>query len=247
VAFNGSLAWREILMRIMDGFAAEEGVSPDWLVNPGTRRRLKLDYYYPEALLAIRFEGATGNRKAPVSEQERQEAKGRDKTREELCEAQGVSLVGIDLNQGEPQAVLREISASLSRSIRRVTEGGAKRQAAALAQRLTEARSRSDSLGFRVRSHGDLAVFADLYRDRLYAAQSPQPAPADTNGPALKLPEGARVHHERFGTGVVTAVDKDEHDSFVSVRFDDGSERRFASSLLAGRMKRLGSGRTKDK
>jgi hypothetical protein len=246
VAFNGSLAWREILMRIMDGFPAEEGVSPEWLVNPGTRRRLKLDYYYPDARLAVRFEGAMGKRKGPISDQEMDEVKGRGRAREELCDANGVCLVCIDLTQLEPQSVLREISAALSRSIRYATDGGGERKVVALVERLTEARSRSDSLQFRVRTEADLALYADLYRDRLYAQPKPAERP-QAAGPAPRLSEGARVEHDRFGLGTVTAIDPDGQDSFVSVRFDDGSERRFAASLLAGRMKRVASRRAKDR
>ena len=38
-------AWREILARIFTGFDEQDNVSPAWLVNPATNRRLKLDRY----------------------------------------------------------------------------------------------------------------------------------------------------------------------------------------------------------
>ena len=50
-------AWREILARTFDGFFEQDNVSPEWLINPATKRRLKLDKFYPEAGLAIRFIG----------------------------------------------------------------------------------------------------------------------------------------------------------------------------------------------
>ena len=56
VALN---SWREMLARILKDFTAQENVSPEWLVNPATKRRLKLDLYYPEASLAFRFVGLT--------------------------------------------------------------------------------------------------------------------------------------------------------------------------------------------
>ena len=56
-ALNG---WREVLARIFAGFDAEYGLTPDWLVNPETHRRLKLDYFFREIAGAIeqRFGGA---------------------------------------------------------------------------------------------------------------------------------------------------------------------------------------------
>jgi hypothetical protein len=36
-------AWREILARTFDGFFEQDNVSPEWLINPATKRRLKLD------------------------------------------------------------------------------------------------------------------------------------------------------------------------------------------------------------
>ena len=39
-AVNG---WRELLARVFTSFDAEYGLTPEWLVNPDTNRRLKLD------------------------------------------------------------------------------------------------------------------------------------------------------------------------------------------------------------
>ena len=58
-------AWREILARIFDGFKAQDNVSPEWLINPATRRRLKLDRLYPDAGVAIRFAGLTAKGQRP--------------------------------------------------------------------------------------------------------------------------------------------------------------------------------------
>jgi hypothetical protein len=53
-SFNVINGWREVLARVLDGFETEYGLTPEWLVNPETRRRLKLDYFYPEISVAVR-------------------------------------------------------------------------------------------------------------------------------------------------------------------------------------------------
>jgi hypothetical protein len=60
MARNMVNAWREILARIFADFAAEQNLSPEWLINPETKRPLKLDLVYPEIGLAIRFAGLRG-------------------------------------------------------------------------------------------------------------------------------------------------------------------------------------------
>ena len=59
------MGWNEILARIFDGFTEQRNVSPPWLVNPATRRRLKLDLLFPDIGVAIRFAGiqAKGSRR----------------------------------------------------------------------------------------------------------------------------------------------------------------------------------------
>ena len=52
-------AWREILARIFEDLPNQDNVSPDWLINPATKRRLKLDKYYPDIGIAFRFVGLT--------------------------------------------------------------------------------------------------------------------------------------------------------------------------------------------
>ncbi|MEZ4635836.1 MAG: hypothetical protein R2873_00885 [Caldilineaceae bacterium] len=52
-------AWREILARVFADCNVAYNVSPDWLVNPATRRKLKLDYLYPDINIAVRITGLT--------------------------------------------------------------------------------------------------------------------------------------------------------------------------------------------
>jgi hypothetical protein len=43
-----------------------------------------------------------------------------------------------------------------------------------------------------------------------------------------------RVMHDRYGTGAVVSVEPEEDDYKVTVAFDDGAERSFLASLVAG-------------
>ena len=51
------MAWQEILAQVFEGFEVESDVAPEWLTNPATGRRLKLDHLYSEVGLAVRFVG----------------------------------------------------------------------------------------------------------------------------------------------------------------------------------------------
>jgi len=53
-------AWREIVLRIFEGFDTQRDVSPSWLTNPETGRPLKLNYLLPEVGIALRLEGLRG-------------------------------------------------------------------------------------------------------------------------------------------------------------------------------------------
>ncbi len=237
---NPSNAWREILERIFEGFQGQENVTPEWLVNPETGRRLKLDRYYPEAGVAFRFVGSTGKRKAPVSEQELAEEAHRDAIREALCQKAGVHLITIDLYEGEPKRVLEEIRTALSRSARLVAQSSKpQRVKADLTERLARARQACDRLAPRVRSHDDLSLFAQLWEDRQYMRRDEPAAsaPQDVKNP---FAAGMRVEHERFGAGRVVEVRQDSSGSMVKVQFDDGSERTFLLYLVVDKMRPQG-------
>ncbi len=235
---NPSNAWREILERIFEGFQGQENVTPEWLVNPETGRRLKLDRYYPEAGIAFRFIGSTGKRKAPVSEQELAEEARRDAIRDKLCQQAGVHLVTIDLYEGEPPKVLEEIRTALSRAARQLAQGDRpQRVKTDLTQRLARARQACDRLAPRVRSYDDLTLYAQLWEDRQYMRRD---EPTTSAPPApVKNPfaAGMRVEHERFGTGRVLDVREDSAGSTVKVQFDDGAERTFLLHLVVDKMK----------
>ena len=72
--------WREVLARIFDGFETEFGISPEWLINPETNRRLKLDYLFPDVGVAVRFVGLEGDAAQKPQERRRGDAGGGTRT-----------------------------------------------------------------------------------------------------------------------------------------------------------------------
>ncbi len=230
-------AWREVLARVFEGFAVQYEVTPDWLVNPGTNRRLKLDLLYPEVGVAIRFMGlqGTGRRQRPSLEEEEQQ-QDRDAARAALCEAHGISLVPIDLINGEPKAVLRELGMALSSASRRLVKSSLpSAEKGALAERTSRARSRLDDIARRVRRPEDLNPLAELWQDRQYA-DAARPEPTAANGRARAYAAGMAVRHSAFGDGVVESVRGAGDDRLVTVRFADGSQKTFAASLVGDKL-----------
>ena len=84
------------MARVFNGFTEQDNVSPAWLVNPTTRRRLKLDKYYPEAGIAVRIVGLTAKGQGRQSDLEVADAEQRDQTRADLCRQNGVQLFLLD-------------------------------------------------------------------------------------------------------------------------------------------------------
>jgi len=237
MTWTNTNAWREILMRVFDGFTAEYDVSPHWLVNPETSRRLKLDVLYVEIGVAIRFHGLQGReRRQRPSLKEEQQQKVRDAARTDMCEAHGISLVTIDVLAGEPGATLRELSMALSNASRRLAKSGQPQaNRGGLIERVSQARSRLAGITRRVRGTEDLKLYAELWQDRQYL-EIPEPDPPSSNGRAPTYELGMAVRHAAFGEGVVQAVQPDRHDNLVTVRFADGAQKTFAASLVADKL-----------
>lgn len=235
------MAWREILARTMEGFQVQENVSPDWLVNPATKRRLKLDLLYPEVGLAVRFVGLTAKGQPRQSDWEEMEEQQRDQTRAELCRMNGVELFLLDVDHPHPQEALFQLRTLLSRLSRQVAQSSRPDgQKAVLMPRLAEARHRLDQIIGRVRTPEDLALYAELWRDRMAAidaaARAPEPAQPKRNGKLPPLQPGRAVRHVTFGRGQVVSVQGSGDDAVITVRFDDGRERTFRAGLVAGKL-----------
>lgn len=240
-------AWREVLARVFDGLEGQTNVSPEWLVNPATRRRLKLDYLWPAVGVAVRFAGLTAKGQRRRSDWEVLEDQQRDQTRVELCRLNGVQLAVID-PLDDPVKQMEQLLKVLSRARRLTAQSSmpAKRKKQAmtsLAGIIREAETLRAR--FAKKPEQTLATLAEAWRDRevglaVALQEASQLRKQATNGQAPSAPTlepGQRVTHERFGQGVVTGVNGSGDDATVSVLFDGERERTFLTRLVAGKLR----------
>ncbi len=243
LAMNG---WHEALARIMDGIPAVDNVSPPWLVNPATRRRLKLDRYYEEVGLAVRFVGLTAKGQKRQSDWEELEDEQRDQTRAELCRANGVQLVTINPHE-DPVQQMEGLVRGLSRSSRLLAQAERPaREKQKWMPLLSAARSRSEELLARVRRNPEqvMATLAESWRDREAGLAAP-PETAPNGAPARRqtaprtLRAEQRVRHTVFGEGVITAVHGEGDEATVSILFDGAQQRTFLAGLVGDKLEVL--------
>lgn len=233
------LGWREILARVMDGFQVQEDVSPGWLVNPATNRPLKLNQLYPEVGLAVRFVGLTAKGQPRQSDEEAQTEAERDEIRAELCRQNDTELLLIDPDYPHPPEQFQRLRSTLSRLSRTMAQSDRpETDKLTFMPQLADARARLDDISRRVRSPEDLALFADLWRDRESAvfAATRQAAPSRSGNPAPSFDPGQVVHHERYGKGAVIVVNGTGPDAQVTVHFADDSQRTFLAGLVADKL-----------
>lgn len=233
-------AWREILARVFADFDAQENVSPPWLVNPATRRRLKLDCYYADAGMAVRFVGLKAKGQGRQSDWEVLEEEQRDQTRSELCQFNGVQLFLLDALD-EPVKQLDSLIRMLSRAGRVLAQGNRPTQEKMIWQpRVSQARNQAEEIRRLVMRQPEqmMANLADSWRDResgLNTIAEPLPMPTPTREMArlaTQLHEGLRVAHVKFGKGVITALAGEGEDARVSILFDGDQERTFLVNLV---------------
>jgi len=238
MAYTTINAWREILARVFDGFLVRLDETPEWLINPETRRRLKLDLVYPELGLAVRFVGLRGaNQRGRVSLEEEQQQQVRDAARAEVCREHGIRLVTIDVLGSEPKTTLHELRLALSDVSRRLNRTAPRtRQQSELVERLAQARSRLEGIAARLRTPEQLQTYAELWLDRAYTPVEPHLAPQAGRLPRAAFRPGLAVRHATFGAGVVESVHDEANDQLVTVRFADGSQRTFAASLVGDKL-----------
>jgi hypothetical protein len=228
-AVNG---WREVLARVFTGIDAEYGLTPEWLVNPDTKRKLKLDYFFPDIALAVRFIGLEGTeRRRPKADDEVASEARREQARAAVCKEHGVVLVSIDPD-AEPRAGLRSLEMGLARASAQLAQSSAthaKKQA--LMPRLSEARRRAGEFTLRLKDPRILNLYAEMWRDRQadLAAQAPAKAPP-ARARAFRV--GMAVEHERFGPGRITEVRPEDGEIKVTVDFVEAGVRSFYASLL---------------
>ncbi len=233
------MGWQEILARIFQDFTYEKNASPPWLVNPATRRKLKLDYFYPEIGFAVRFVGLKAKGQRRKSDWEVLEEQSRDEIRRELCRQHDVTLVLLDPFDPYPQTELKKIRQALGEIIRRQAKRPRFRGKADLMRRLEKARKQWELIHSQVKQSQDLVPFAEAWRDReaqvVASLREPGPKPRRKIDPK-RLYVGQRVKHTHFGVGQVRAVTPREDDVYVTIDFVEKGEKTFALSLLAGKL-----------
>ncbi|MCB9138208.1 MAG: hypothetical protein H6642_07675 [Caldilineaceae bacterium] len=246
-AYFSMLSWREILARIFIDFDCRENDSPEWLINPATRRRLKLDLLYPDINVAIRFIGLTAKGQRRQSDWEALENEQRDQTRVELCRVNGVQLALVDIN-GDPVKQLDGLLRVLTRAERVLGESKLPAKTRnALRSRLIDARARAEELRALVRKQPEqmMANLAESWRDRensLAVDLQTDNANGASGAPTVnlaKLDPGKRVRHARFGDGVITAIAGSDDDQTIAILFDASLERTFLASLIEDKLELL--------
>lgn len=222
-------AWREILAQIFEGVDTEYNLTPEWLVNPTTHRRLKLDIVYTNLGVAVRFEGLRGKqqrRRLSLEEEEQQQV--RHDARVEVCREHGVQLVVIDPVAGKLQDTFRQIDTALSRANRVLLDERFRPM-------LKRCRATASSFARKITRPGDLKIYAELWQDRLY--QIPEPAADPTPlGEPVAFIAGMEVEHEKFGQGVVLSVAPSNGDTLVTVDFITAGQKVLAASLIGGKL-----------
>ncbi|MEX1019330.1 MAG: hypothetical protein WDZ49_06705 [Litorilinea sp.] len=242
-------AWREILARIFEGFQRQDNASPPWLVNPATKRRLKLDMYYPEIGFAVRFIGLTAKGQGRQSDWEVLEEEQRDQTRAELCRQNQVQLLLIEPLE-DPIKLMDTLARLLLRSFRAMDQRDlpeADRQRGL--RRIDAARSRAGELRSLINREPEqmMTNLAASGRDReagllnTISQTEAAASPPVLAGPPIQFEVGQRVAHERFGEGVVTACspegEPEEEDMRVTILFDADQERTFLASIVQGKLR----------
>jgi hypothetical protein len=229
--------WREVLARIFDGFETEYGVSPEWLVNPDTNRRLKLDCLFPDVGVAVRFIGLEGSTKRRKSDEEVLAEAEREHSRADVCRAHGVVLISIDPD-GEPRVALRSLEMGLARAAAQLAQNTAVPHATKqkLMPQLSLARRRAGEFTAKLNPPEKLSIYAEMWWDRqasLSASTAATKKPA-ANSQAYRV--GMEVVHERFGPGRITEIAPDGKDLAITVDFPESGVRTFYASLVEGKL-----------
>lgn len=235
---NFTNAWREILARVFEGFTSRRDVTPDWLVNPDTQRRLKLDVYYPDVDVAVRFLGLRGKeRRSRLSLEEEEQQRQRDQARGKLCQAYGVSLVTIDVISGIPNLIFADLKMALSDASRRLAKSERPlEEKGALIENNSRARNRLNDIARRVRQIEDLQLYDDLWQDRQYAIAETAFDKPNTSVQSVSFVPGMMVQHVKFGDGIVESVQKNGDDTMITILFDDETQRIFSGNLVQGKL-----------
>ncbi|MBE7554263.1 MAG: hypothetical protein HS126_24640 [Anaerolineales bacterium] len=222
--------WREIFARIFAEFETKLNVSPEWLVNPATNRRLKLDLLYPQIGVAVRFEGAEIKQRRRLSLEEEAQQRVRDDARVEVCQAHGIDLILVDLSLETPRLIFQDIDQKLSRASQHL-------KAAELRSKISQARATAATLARQAPSYSNFKLYADLWEDRQYQVVAPASASAAPQAkPTVSFRVGMEVEHTSYGPGFVVAATPSDDDILVTVDFITAGQKTFAASLVADKL-----------
>ncbi len=231
-------AWREILARIFDGFDTQYNVSPDWLINPDTNRKLKLDMLYPNIGLAVRFEGLrSSQQKRRLSLEEELQEKQRIAARETVCREHGVSLAQLNLSTTEPREIFLTLEDAMSRATRMLAKDKSRPLAekSRFLEQLSRARTIAGGLRRKVPTERELGTYSALWYDRQFL-DTPSITETAPPIPQIKLKEGMHIEHTHFGEGLVEAVFSSGEDTMVTIDFFSAGRRTFMLKLLADKI-----------
>ena len=223
-------AWREILARIFEDIETQFNISPEWLVNPTTNRRLKLDMLYPKIGVAVRFEGLQGKqRKRRLSLEEEAQVRTRREARIAVCQDHDIHLIVIDLVEDKPQANFQRIDEALSRA-------GQNAQSDELRRSIKETRIIASKLAHKITSETDLKLYTELWDDRQYQVSKPVKTTSPATTSAISYTEGMEVEHVIFGPGVVLSTTPSETDILITVDFITAGQKTLAASLVSDKL-----------
>ena len=240
-------AWREILARVFNDPDLQSNISPDWLINPATRRRLKLDYLCQSIGVAVRFSGLTGKGRRRPGDRELLEEDQRDQIRDELCRLHGIQLAVIDPFD-DPVKQMDRFLTVLSRASRLTAlDGRTSREKGVSMDALAAAVQSAYQLRFSLSRNPEQTVgtLAEAWRDReaniatslqKEAAVKKPPTTRSQQRTLAQLACGQRIVHTHFGDGVITEVSGEGEEKRIKILFDGDQERTFLASLLADKL-----------
>lgn len=221
--------WREVFARVFEDFEAQYNVTPDWLINPATSRRLKLDILYPQLNIAVRFEGLHGKQRRRPSLEEEDQQRVRFDARVTECLKHGIQLVVVDLINGKPRRVLQQIDRVLSESASTTIDED-------LRQNIRKARRATGEFLLKISVTDNLVLYADLWQDRQYRLAEPE-STYTARPSSIEFTPGMAVEHTNFGPGTIIKTSPSNGDTFITVDFVTAGQKTFAASLVAGKLR----------
>ncbi len=223
-------AWREILARVFENVETKFNVSPEWLVNPATNRRLKLDMLYPKFGVAVRFEGLQSKqRRRRLSLEEEAQQHTRNNARVKVCQAHKINLIVVDAAMDNPKTVFQKIDLMLSLAGQQVED-------VTLSQKIRQARATASALSYRINRSGNLKLYAELWEDRQYQIPEPSQTP-DPAKSVVSFTAGMAVEHNTFGPGLILAVNPGDNDTLLTVDFISAGQKILAASLVGDKLR----------